>query len=97
MDIDFKIQGLDEVVKRFKNMPEKLDAQMSKAMDASLKLLHGNVLPYPPQRENMVSKYVRTGTLGRTLGAQGAKPTIYSMSGSGGKMVGKFGTNLIYA
>jgi hypothetical protein len=68
---------------------------MRNLMEKSMRVLWENVPPYPPKPE--ASKYRRTGTLGRSLGAEGAKPTVYSIKGSGANMAGTFGTNLSYA
>ena len=64
MDVEFKVEGLDAVYSKFKNMPDKIEKNMNKAMHASLLVLHENMLPYPPQRENMVRPYIRKGSGG---------------------------------
>lgn len=100
--MEYKIDavGLKEVERKLKNLPELLNRNMKTAMSNSLLVLHGNVLPYPPKPEK--STYRRTGTLGRSLGSnegggKGGTPTVYSITGSGINMAGKFGTNLNYA
>jgi len=100
MDIKITTEGLDQAVNKLKTMPAKLDAGMNRTMTASLNVLWENVPPYPAPPEG--SAYVRTGTLGRTLGSgpgggKGATPTVYSVTGSGMSIQGTFGTNLDYA
>jgi hypothetical protein len=66
-------------------------------MEESLRTLQesGGYLGYPPKPTT--SKYRRTGTLGKSLGMSGGKPTVYSMRGTGSEMQGRYGTNLSYA
>ena len=104
MDVEFKVEGLDAVYSKFKNMPDKIEKNMNNMMEASLLILHENVLPYPPQRENMVRPYIRkgsgglAGSLGSTMsGGKGGKPTVYSVTKTGVGFEGAFGTNLNYA
>jgi len=68
----------------------------------SLNAVWEKVLPYPPRPES--STYIRTGTLGRSLGSSesggqsGGRPGIYQVKSQGTKaMFGEFGTNLEYA
>lgn len=93
--IEIEIQGMEELERKLAHMPEKLNQLTRTTMEASLKALQQNVPEYPPRPET--SKYVRTGMLGRSLGAAGGKPTVYSIKGSGANVVGTFGTNLSYA
>jgi hypothetical protein len=100
--LSVEITGLDPVIQKFTEAPKTINREMNKTMKASLEVVHEKILPYPPQRENMVRPYKRTGTLGKSLGVdQGGnpigKPTVYSISGSGAGMEGRFGTNLSYA
>lgn len=67
-------------------------AVISKALkgtlEKSLQVIKESVLPYPPPPPT--SKYIRTGTLGRSLGSKGVM--------GGGKMYSaEFGTELNYA
>ena len=100
-NIDVDIKGLDRAVNKLKNMPDRLQKNMNKAMELSLLRLWEAVRPYPPKPTN--SKYRRTGTLGRSLGSSqsggktGGKPTVYSVTGTGRSTKGTFGTNLSYA
>ena len=68
-------------------------------MAKSLLTLQENTgeMGYPPQRTNMVRPYKRTGTLGKSLGMTGGKPTVYSIKGSGSQITGRYGTDLKYA
>lgn len=91
VDISIETEGLEQVYEKFKNAPKTLEHNMDKAMKASLLTLQKNVPSYPPKPTD--SAYVRTGTLGRSIGAGGGKPTIYSHSA----FEGRFGTNLSYA
>ena len=100
VDININVEGFDQAVNKLKTMPDKLDGVMKKSMDASLMVLWENVPPYPARPET--SAYVRTGTLGRTIGSspaggKGATPTVYSVTGTGMNIQGTFGTNLSYA
>lgn len=92
-----EIEGIDELIKKYDKMPKNINDKMNKTMEASLRALNSKVPGYPPQRENMVRPYKRTGTLGRSIGVGGAKPTVYSITGSGGNIQGRFGTDLSYA
>ncbi len=93
--IKLHIEGLDKLLQKFANMPKVLDQLTQKTMEASLQELQQNVPEYPPPPVN--TKYKRTTILGKSLGADGGKPTVYSITGSGVNKVGVFGTNLSYA
>lgn len=93
--IDIDIEGLDRLERKLALLPGKLNELTKTTMEKSLLTLQQNVPEYPPAPPE--SKYVRTGTLGRSLGAAGGKPTVYSIKGSGADIVGTFGTNLSYA
>ena len=73
---------------------------MQNTMSDSLLVLHENVPPYPLKPPE--SDYRRTMTLAGSLGTSPAggragKPTVYSVSGSGSDVEGRFGTDLSYA
>jgi len=95
MPVTIKIDGLAEALRRFETIPAKVNSTMRSLMDKSMRVLWENVPPYPPKPEG--SKYIRTGLLGKSIGASGAKPTIYSITGTGADIVGAFGTKLSYA
>jgi hypothetical protein len=89
------IEGLDELRDRMAQFPGKFQRVIAKTLEASLLKLWENVPPYPPAPAS--SEYVRTGTLGRTLGAGGQRPDIYEVKQEGGFQVASFGTKLGYA
>jgi len=93
--IKLHIEGLDKLEQKFANLPKVLDQLTQKTMETSLETLQQNVPEYPPPPQK--TKYTRTGMLGKSLGAAGGKPTVYSVTGSGTQTIGKFGTNLNYA
>jgi hypothetical protein len=96
-----EIRGLDELLARMRQFPKKLDASMRVTMQAALLALWENVPAYPPPPDD--STYVRTGTMGRTLGSgegggkSGGQPDIYEVRELGSGYEGHFGTNLDYA
>lgn len=92
--LNLKVEGLEEIHARFRAYPKQYTDGSKKAMEAALLVIQGNVPGYPAKPPK--SKYVRTGTLGRTLGA-GGKPDIRKVVGMGGFIVGEFGTRLKYA
>jgi hypothetical protein len=100
-EIKIDINGLDRAIDKLKKIPGALDRAMIHVMSLSLLELWAAVRPYPSKPAR--SKYVRTGTLGRSLGSSqaggrsGAQPTVYSIQGQGAKMKGRFGTDLSYA
>ena len=101
MTIHLEVEGLDELREKFKEAPDRFANAITKATEGSLLVLNENVPPYP--EANPDSTYVRTGTLGRTLGssfgggASGGQPDIYTVRQMGSEVVGEFGTNLEYA
>lgn len=92
--MNITIKGLDEVLARMQQYPEKLRAVMQKTMLAVLLFIQGKVPSYPQQPAE--SEYIRTGTLGRTLG-MGGQADIFEVVDNGGFTEGKFGTRLKYA
>lgn len=96
-----EIRGLEEITRRMRDYPQKLSAAIKTTLGAALLALWENVPPYPPPPEN--STYVRTGTLGRTLGSsegggKSGQPDIYEVKPlGGGEWEAHFGTNLEYA
>jgi hypothetical protein len=99
-DITIRIEGIDELRKKFKQAPERFNRAFKTATHAALIMLQENVQPYP--RANPDSKYKRTGTLGRSLGSgeQGGKvsePDISTVKTHGAYFTGEFGTRLKYA
>lgn len=90
-----------DLLQRMARYPDKLDRVMRTAAEASLLVIHENVPPYPDQLPD--SSYVRTGTLGRSMGVgmtggQLGKPSIYLTKKTGsGFYEGEFGSRLDYA
>ena len=89
-----------DLFQRFQRYPQQFNRVMEKSMDASMLHVQSSVPSYPPPREGQ--SYIRTGTLGRTMGIsqQGqplGKPSIYKTSKLGNAYQGEFGTNIHYA
>lgn len=100
MTIHLEVEGLDELREKYKNAPKVFTEGLKAATQDSLVILHGNVPAYPDQWAD--STYVRTGTLGRSLGASitgdmTGEPDIYTVRQMGSEIVGEFGTRLEYA
>ena len=92
--VKIEIEGLDELRKKFAQFPDQYKAVMAATLGASLDTLTESVPPYPPA--NPDSSYIRTGTLGRSLGA-GGRPDIYEQK-IGAKMAeATWGTRVEYA
>ena len=99
-EIDIDVEGLDEAIQKMSRFPNRMKRQMRNTMNDSLEVLSENVPPYPPKPPE--SDYRRTMTLAGSLGTtqsggKAGKPTVYSVSGSGGNIQGRFGTDLSYA
>ena len=101
IEINISSIGLKELSARFHQAPDKFKNAMKTTMQASLLHIWGKDPPYPAPPQD--SKYVRTETLGRSLGSgfQGGKsssrPDIYEVKEMGGNFVGSFGTRVKYA
>jgi hypothetical protein len=89
------IKGLKELIDRFEKMPKEVQQAMNKTMAESLRVLQEKTPGYPPKPSG--SNYRRTGTLGKSLGMNGGKPTVYSIKGTGANVEGRYGTDLSYA
>jgi len=100
-EIKIDIQGLDRAIEKMKKIPGLLNANMKDNMELSLLELWSAVRPYPPKPAR--SSYVRTGTLGKSLGSSmgggksGPKPSVYEVQGGGDSVRGVYGSNLSYA
>ena len=85
-----------DLLQRMRRYPKKLDDELEDAMDESLTFIHSKVPQYP--NEPPGSTYVRTLTLGRSLGVGGGRANVREVKRLGqGKYEGRFGTNLYYA
>lgn len=95
------VEGLDELIVRFRQHPQKFRAALGKTMQASLLKIWELVPPYP--EADPESSYVRTGTLGRSLGSsesggrQSGQPDIYEVKIGAKYSEASFGTRLEYA
>lgn len=83
-----------DLPQRMKRYPRELEREMERTMKQSLAHLQGSVPPYPPASSS--SSYIRTGTLGRTIGL-GGRAEIYEVKKVGGGYEARLGTNLSYA
>jgi hypothetical protein len=100
MTSPIEVRGLSELITRMRAYPQQLSASLKATMDAAMLTVHENVPPYPAPPSD--STYVRTGTLGRTLGSgvgggKSGAPDIYEVRPMGSGFEGHFGTNLDYA
>jgi hypothetical protein len=82
-----------DLERRLRNYPGKLAEEMEKTMNQAIHHVVGSVPEYPTQ---MPTKYVRTGTLGRTIGI-GSQPDIFEVNRIGQGYEGRVGSNLSYA
>lgn len=83
-----------DLPQRMKRYPQRMNEEMERTMKQSLLHMQGSVPPYPPARPS--SSYVRTGTLGRSIGL-GGRADIYEVSRIGGGYEAQLGTRLEYA
>lgn len=96
MAVTVEIKGLDEIQRRMQNSPQVFDRALRRTMDAALLIVWEKIPGYPPQPEG--SAYVRTGTLGRSIGVgKQSKPDIYEVKKDGMYQAGRIGTRLKYA
>jgi len=84
--ISVKIDGLDSLSRRLEKLSGVGDA-LIETTDKAVKYVHSQVPPYPPTRPGQ--RYVRTGTLGRSIGTE-----VRSL---GVSVVGTIGTSTVYA
>ena len=94
MSVTIKVEGLDVILKRFTKYQSVANRELRTTMKESLNVIQEKVPPYPSRPPT--SKYVRTGTLGRSLGS-GGEPDIKRIIGSSTMLTGEFGTRLKYA
>jgi len=96
----YEVHGLDELMARFRQFPEKYSKAVAKTLNAALLVLQGAVPAYP--RPPAGSKYRRTGLLGRSLGSSETgskmgKADISETVKAHGYQEAHFGTRLKYA
>lgn len=89
-----------DLLQRFNRYPRQFSIVMRKTMEASLLHVQSSTPGYPRTRPNQ--KYIRTGTLGKSLGvAQSGGPVgkaqINTVRKIGIAYQGEYGTNLHYA
>jgi hypothetical protein len=96
-----EVRGLEELLTRMKRYPLEMHKALATTMSAALIAVWEAVPPYPPPPAD--STYVRTGTLGKSLGSglsggSAGEPDIFTVRPVGSMdYEGKFGTRLEYA
>ena len=83
-----------DLPQRMARYPDLLAAETERTMTAALSHTQGSVPAYPPAPVG--SRYVRTGTLGRSIGL-GGQADIYTVEKIGSSYVATLGTRLAYA
>lgn len=83
-----------DLIQRMHRAPEKLDAELERTTKQALMHTVGSVPAYPPALPT--SSYVRTGTLGRSVGL-GGQADIYEVRSLFGGYEARLGTNVEYA
>lgn len=83
-----------DLLQRMARYPERLDAELERTTKQALMHTRGSVPPYPPARPE--SRYVRTGTLGRSVGL-GGQADIFEVRSLFGGYEARLGTNVEYA
>lgn len=84
-----------DLLDRFGRYPQKLNQEMRETMDKALAHVQDSVPPYPAQGADI--NYVRTYTLGKTIGSGGGQAEIREIKTIGKGVEGKLGTRLYYA
>lgn len=106
MSVTMEIKGIKKIKARWKNFPKWYREVSRQAMNGAMQIIWSEVPSYPPPPSD--SKYIRTGTLGRSIGmstgahpslgkSMGGKPDIFRVKQSAGMTQGNFGTRLNYA
>lgn len=87
MNSTIRIEGLEELKRKFEEMPAMLNQLMKTEMERSMEFIHGRVPAYPPPPPG--STYQRTLTLGKSINTE--------VKALGGDVTGEIGTNVVYA
>ena len=98
--ISIRIEGIEELRRKFERFPRQFQSALKTTLRASLDVLTESVPPYPPQGADV--HYVRTGTLGRSIGSgqqggRGGQPEIYDVQVGAKMSHATWGTRLEYA
>ena len=102
-DVDIKVEGLDEIRRRFSQSTQKYFDALRVTLGTSLLKIWENVPPYPTA--NPDSTYIRTMMLAKSLGTTegggastgGMRPDIYEVKVGPKMSSASFGTRLEYA
>lgn len=100
-NIRVEYEGLDEIIERMQRFPRRWHDSLNKTLYAVLFKIWEYVPPYPPPPKT--SRYIRTGTLGRSLGSgfrggrSGMAPGIFEKKIGSRFFSATFGTRLEYA
>jgi len=92
-EIEVRITPPD-LIQRMHRYPQQLNQEMERTIKQALAHTQGSVPPYPAPPPG--SSYVRTGTLGRTIGL-GGRADIYETRRVGAGYEARLGTRLDYA
>ena len=84
--ISLRIDGMDSLLRRLGKLGS-IDKELIETTNKAIKYVHSTVPPYPPMRPRQ--RYVRTGTLGRSIGTE--------VRTLGTSIVGSIGTKVVYA
>jgi len=84
--IGIRIEGMENLNRRLAKIGS-IDKELHETTDRAIKYVHSQVPPYPSTRPGQ--RYVRTGTLGRSIGTE-----VRSL---GTSIVGAIGTAVVYA
>ena len=95
MNVDIEVVFTPpDLIQRMHAYPSVLHREMEATMKKALYHTQGSVPPYPPARPE--SSYIRTGTLGRSIGL-GGRADIYEVRRIGAGYEAVLGTRLGYA
>lgn len=83
-----------DLIQRLHRFPERTNAELERTTKQALYHVAGSVPAYPPALPT--SRYVRTGTLGRSVGL-GGQADIYEVRSLFGGFEARLGTNVEYA